>query len=251
MTVRASHHQRPVLRLALAAASVLAVAIGGAGPVAASSGYRSVGADGTAAVAAAGVALSTLSSYRYQVVLAGTLAASAPVKGETIVATGAVGRRGLYVRLSGNGRAITYLESGSSTWLGVAGTGWLRVGRADPRDVGSMTSFLPGAYFNGLDPLWATAPVFVATEQVNGVSADHYRVAPAVLLAAAASRGFSSPSSFALDVWVAHDGGWLVRADFHGFTDGQTGSSYFGQRIEISGVNAPVTLPTPGTSSPR
>lgn len=251
MTVRASHGVRPVLRLVLAAACLLAVAIGGAGSVAGTSGYRSVGADGTAVVAGAGTALATLSSYRFQVILTGTLASPAPVKGETIIASGAVSRTGLYVRLAGTGRAMSYVEAGSSTWLGVAGTGWLKVGRADPGEVGSMASFLPAAYFNGLDPLWATAPTFVATERANGVSADHYRVAPAVLLATASSRGFPFPRSFALDVWVAHSGGWLVRADFHGFTGGRTGSTYFGQRIEITGANGPVTIPTPGTSLPR
>ena len=169
MTVRASRCVRPMLRLVLVTASLLAVAIGGAGPVAGSSGYRSVGADGTAAVAGAGTALSTLSSYKFQVILTGTLAYPAPVNGETIVASGAVGRTGLYVRLAGNGRAMSYVESGSSTWLGVAGAGWLKVGRADPGEVGSMASFLPAAHFTGLDPLWATAPTFVATERSEDV----------------------------------------------------------------------------------
>jgi hypothetical protein len=226
---------------------LLALAIGFAG---ASFGATAPpAAAGTAPpVALAGDRLGSLSSYTFRVSLSGSIARPAPIAGSRLIVTGdVVPGTGFSMRFTGPGGTtpISYLQQGSRGWLGTAPRGWLSVVPPDPSWSGSIPSFLPGTYYNALDRLWADGATFVGTEQANGVSADHWRVDPKLLIAQAGDFGFVGARSWSLDIWVAHSGGWLARAIFRGIIGQGAGAEAFSQQLDITRPNARVSLPSP------
>lgn len=231
------HHRLAILALAigLAVASLGATA----GPAAAGS---------APSVALAGHRLSALSSYAFRLSLSGPIARPAPIAGSRLIVTGNVVRDvGLSMRFTGPAGTTpaTYLQRGSRAWLGATRGGWLSIVPPDPRRSGAFPFFLPGTYFDAIDRRWAEGATLVGTERVNGVSADHWRVDPRLLIAQASDVGFVGARSWSLDIWVAHSGGWLVRAAFRGTIGRGASTEAFSQQLDITRANARLSLPSP------
>lgn len=227
--------------------AILALAVGFAG--------ASLGA--TAGAAAAGSAspfvpagdlLGSLSSYTFRLSLSGPIARPAPIAGSRLIVTGDVVRgTGFSMRFTGRAGTtpVSYLQRDSRAWLGIARGGWLSIVPPDPGRSGSFPFFLPSTYYNAIDRQWAEGAKLVGTELVNGVSADHWRVDPKLLIAQAGDLGFVGARSWSLDMWVAHSGGWLVRAAFRGTIGQGASTEAFSQQLDITRPNARVSLPSP------
>ncbi len=197
-------------------------------------------------------ALDGLNSYRFSVTVqgAGMGAPSASAGSGAVSMHGTVvirPARALSVSMTGMGGAgaagvtVTYTIVGDKAWMDLGGA-------AQPLPAGMLGSveqtfdaFSPQKMFGQTFEQYLGGMKQVGDEQKNGVATLHLRADAQTLEAVAKAVGDTSgaPGDWAMDLWVARDGGYMVSAVTRGTYDVSGTKTSMLVSIDISGVNDP------------
>jgi hypothetical protein len=201
-------------------------------------------------ISGAAGALENISSYKFNMVLAGDYWGSML---SSLSALGGNGTGGTYTMsgtiISKPAKAaditilgirmievegVTYMDlSGTGTYLSMPSSGESLADSFSPASLlGGMMGSFSGTGFNK-----------VGTEQKNGVTADHYSGTQAAVTELDQMTNLAG-ATWQIDMWIAQDGGYPVSLNIVGTTDGQVG---FQMTLDVTNINDPankVTKPT-------
>ncbi len=200
----------------------------------------------------AGTALDKLTSYRFKVTVSGTGAGMAAASGMsgTVTMDGVVvlkPQKAMSITMTGVGGGETggvpmkYTIIGDKAWMEIGGTAMAVPGGSTGGLEQTVDAFSPQTIFGSTYDQYLDGLQRVGEEQKNGVATIHLRADAKTLDQLATSFGAPSGTTgtWAMDLWVAKDGGYMVSALTKGSYQAEGSTADVLVSVDISGIDDP------------